>query len=46
MVLDGVSGDVIRTFYLRHEVYAVTCVEDLGGDGKEDCVVSGRAAVS
>ena len=46
IALDGRSGEVIWTRWAKHEVFALTCQEDLDKDGTTDCVAGGRAGVS
>ena len=45
MALNGRDGNVVWTSWTRHEIFTVSCQEDLNGDGVDDCVGGGRAGV-
>ena len=45
MALDGRTGATLWTTWTRHEVFAITCQEDLNKDNVTDCVAGGRAGV-
>lgn len=46
LALDGLTGATLWKRWAKHEVFALTCQEDLNNDNVVDCVAGGRAGVS
>ncbi|ELU01119.1 hypothetical protein CAPTEDRAFT_94391 [Capitella teleta] len=42
LALDGRTGEELWRHYTPHEIFSVTCEEDLNRDGQADCVIAGR----
>ena len=45
MALDGRNGDTIWTFWSRHEIFTLSCQNDLNSDNITDCIAGGRAGL-
>ena len=46
LVVDGLTGREMWRHYTPHEIFAVTCQQDLNMDGFPDCLIAGRVGVS
>lgn len=46
MALEGKTGKLLWILYTSHELFGVNCDNDITEDGINDCLVSGRMAVS
>eukprot|EP00095_Tigriopus_kingsejongensis_P007875 maker-scaffold127_size327531-snap-gene-1.8 protein:Tk07875 transcript:maker-scaffold127_size327531-snap-gene-1.8-mRNA-1 annotation:"hypothetical protein BRAFLDRAFT_93831" len=45
LALDGLTGATLWTRWAKHEVFALTCQEDLNQDNITDCLAGGRAGL-